>query len=130
MLQFTIDQELKDALTSNNVPTNLTVGQKITIIFYIKDTKLDYWYFTMDMFIGDFSDVGTALASGNYIRFDQIPFDKQVFLYNEDGTDKYTLPTSSAVNYGKPIEMIAGPLRMDIMASVPLLKDKVISGGY
>lgn len=130
MLQFTVDQELKDALTSNGVPTNLEIGQKVTSIFYIKDTKLNYWYYTMDMFLGDFADAPTFIASGNYIRFDQIPFDKKVDLYNEDGSDKYTLPTSTATNYAKPIEMVGFPLLMDMMSSVPLLHGKLISGGY
>ena len=130
MLQFTVDQELKDALTSNGVPTNLEIGQKITSIFYIKDTKLSYWYYTLDMFIGDFADAAAAVASGSYIRFDQIPFDKKVDLYNEDGTDKYTLPASTASNYGIPIEMVGFPLLMDMQNAVPLLNGKLISGGY
>ena len=130
MLQFTVDQELKDTLTSNGVPTNLEIGQKITSIFYIKDTKLNYWYYTMDMFIGDFADAQTAIQSGNYIRFDQIPFDKKVDLYNEDGTPKYELPVSTATNYGIPIEMVGYPLLMDMQNAVPLLNGKLISGGY
>ena len=84
----------------------------------------------MDMFIGDFADAQTAIASGDYIRLDQIPFDKKVYLYNEDGTDKYTLPSSTATNYGTPIEMVGYPLLMDMQNARPLLYGKLISGGY
>ena len=130
MLQFTIDQELKDSLTVNGVKTGLNIGDKVTAIFYIEKTTLSYWYYQLTWFIGDFSDAQSAIESGNYVRFDQIPFDKKVDLYNEDGTDKYILPNSTANNYGKPTEMIAFPLLMDMQSATPLIDGKLISGGY
>ena len=130
MLQFTVDQELKDVLTFGGVPTGLEIGQKITIIHYVAKETSDYRYYMLDMFLGDYADRKTAVDTGALIKLDQIPFDKMVYLYNEDRTAKYTVPQSTAVNYGRSIEENAYPLLMNMQEDVAILTDKLVSGGY
>ena len=130
MLQFTVDQELKDTLTSSGIPVNLEVGQKVTAIFYLSNSTLQYWYFSLWWFLGDYSDASTAIQNDARIKLDQIPNDKQVYLYNEDGSDKYIIPPSSATNYGRPIEECGYPLLMNMQEDVSILNGKLESGGY
>lgn len=130
MLQFTVDQELKDTLTSNGVPVNLEVGQKVTAIFYLSNSTLNFWYYSLWWFLGDYGDMSTAVQNDARIKLDQIPNDKKVYLYNEDGSDKYTIPPSDANNYGRPIEECGYPLLMNMQEDVSILYGKLESGGY
>tara|TARA_R110000744_G_scaffold275082_3_gene388066 strand:+ start:4408 stop:4809 length:402 start_codon:yes stop_codon:yes gene_type:complete len=133
MLQFTVDQEIKDTLTINGILTGLKIGDKITCIHFTKDTSLTWLYYNMKWFEGDFSDAQVAIEKGVFIKFDQVPFDKIVELYKMvDGvkTDKYIIPKLTEGNYGWLTKASAYPLLMDMQSSVPLLNGKLISGGY
>tara|TARA_R110000803_G_scaffold69859_1_gene132447 strand:+ start:6416 stop:6823 length:408 start_codon:yes stop_codon:yes gene_type:complete len=135
MLQTTATEEMTNTLTINGVKTDLKVGDKLTAIFYMDKTSLDWWYFKLKWFIGDFSDAKEALEKGLYIKFDkgQIPFDKKVDLYKVvDGvkTDKYQIPKVTTGNYGWVTEASAYPLLRNLQEEVPMLNDNLISGGY
>ena len=133
MLQFTVDQELKDTLTINGIKTGLEIGDKVTCLHFNKDATLSHLYYKMNWFEGDFSDAKKAIEKSVYIKFDQIPFDKKVDLYKlVDGvkTDKYIIPKLTEGNYGWVTKASAYPLLMDMQSAVPLLNEKLISGGY
>jgi len=121
MLQFTKDSSIQLTAQGLDVPD----GQIVTGFMELNESTPQYWLYKINWFLGDYGDYPPS----DFIKFDQLASGFKVVLKNDDGTDKYTIPVSSKVNYNRVIEEASYPIQQYIMEIKPDLAGKLNIGG-